>query len=301
MKVLEVKNLVKDYSSLRAVDNVSFDIKKGEIFGLLGPNGAGKTSLISTIVTLEKITKGEIFVCGHDIHKSPKLIKSLIGFMPQDIIIHGYFKVKEIVKFYSGFCGVWPEPNHIDFLLKKLGLWEQRDKKVRALSGGMKRRLLIVKALVHSPKLLILDEPTAGVDIQLRNNIWEFIKEIRSQTSILFTTHYLEEAENLCDRVAFISQGRIKQIGQTQDLISQLTTRKVLIKGIKQPIKNPYHTGKTPDHYQSFLIPYSLSLGEFLKQLQLKPDDIEDLKVKEGSLEDIFNSVTEEPPKESHA
>ena len=294
MKVLEIKNLVKDYPSLRAVDNVSFDIKKGEIFGLLGPNGAGKTSLISTIVTLETISQGKIFVCGHDIQKSPQLIKSLIGFMPQDIIIHGYFTVKEIVKFYSGFCGVWPDTNRIDYLIKKLGLWEQKDKKVRTLSGGMKRRLLIVKALVHSPKLLILDEPTAGVDIQLRNSIWELIKEIRSETSILFTTHYLEEAENLCDRVAFISKGRIKQIGKTQDLISQLTTRKVLIKGIKHKFKSPYHTGETPDHYNSFLIPYSLTIGEFLKQIQLKSEDIEDLKVKEGSLEDIFNSIAGE-------
>jgi len=294
MKVLEVKNVVKSYGSLKAVDHVSFEIEKGEIFGLLGPNGAGKTTLISSIMTLEKFQKGEIFVCGHNVEKKPSLIKSLIGFMPQDIIVHGYFTVKEIVEFYSGFCGVWPDSDRIDYLLKKFDLWKQRNQKVRTLSGGMKRRLLIVKSLVHSPKLLLLDEPTAGVDIQLRNSIWEFIREIKKETSILFTTHYLEEAENLCDRVAFIHKGKIRQIGPTQGLISQLTTRKVLIKTTqKLEIKNQHYIRQDTDHYHSFLLPYSLTVGDLLKSLNLEQAKIEDLKVKEGSLEDIFKSITD--------
>lgn len=293
MKVLEVKNVVKSYGDLKAVDQVSFDIQKGEIFGLLGPNGAGKTTLISSIITLEKFQEGEIFVCGHNVKRKPSLIKSLVGFMPQDIIVHGYFTVKEIVEFYSGFCGVWPDSDRIDYLLKKFDLWEQRNKKVRTLSGGMKRRLLIVKSLVHSPKLLLLDEPTAGVDIQLRNKIWEFIKEIKKESSILFTTHYLEEAEKLCDRVAFIHKGRIRQIGPTQDLISKLTTRKVLIKtSQKIQTKNQHYVGRDEDQYHSFLLPYSLTIGGLLEELNLEQKEIEDLKVKEGSLEDIFKSVT---------
>ena len=293
MKVLEVQNVVKSYGSLKAVDKVSFNIQKGEIFGLLGPNGAGKTTLISSIMTLEKFQEGEIFVCGHNVQKKPSLTKSLIGFMPQDIIVQGYFTVKEIVEFYSGFCGVWPDSDRINYLLKRFDLWEQKDKKMRTLSGGMKRRVLIVKSLVHSPKLLLLDEPTAGVDIQLRNNIWEFIKEIKKETSILFTTHYLEEAEKLCDRVAFINKGRIQQIGNTQDLISQLTTRKVLIKtSQKLEIKNKHYMGQGADHYHSFLLPYSLTIGALLKDLNLDQKEIEDLKVKEGSLEDIFKSIT---------
>ena len=294
MKVLEVKNVVKSYGSLKALDQVSFDIQKGEIFGLLGPNGAGKTTLISSIMTLETFEAGEIFVCGHNVQKKPSLIKSFIGFMPQDIIVHGYFTVKEIVEFYSGFCGVWPDSDRIDYLLKKFDLWEQRNKKVRTLSGGMKRRLLIVKSLVHSPKLLLLDEPTAGVDIKLRSSIWEFIREIKQETSILFTTHYLEEAENLCDRVAFIHKGKIKQIGPTQDLISKLTTRKVLIKTSQNlEIKNHRYIGKAEDEYYSFLLPYSVTIGDLLKDLNLEQKKIEDLKVKEGSLEDIFKSVTD--------
>ena len=295
MKVLEVKNVVKSYGSLKAVDQVSFDIQKGEIFGLLGPNGAGKTTLISSIMTLETFEEGEIIVCGHNIKENPSLTKSLTGFMPQDIIVHGYFTVKEIIEFYSGFCGVWPNPDRIDYLLQKFDLWEQRNKKVRTLSGGMKRRLLIIKSLVHSPKLLLLDEPTAGVDIQLRNKIWDFIKEIKQETSILFTTHYLEEAESLCDRVAFINKGQIKQIGLTQDLISQLTTRTVLIKISEQlePIKSKHYIGLSKNQYHSFLLPYSLTIGDLLKDLNLDQKRLEDLKVKEGSLEDIFRSITD--------
>ena len=174
MKILEVKNLVKDYGSLRAVDHVSFDIEEGEIFGLLGPNGAGKTTLISTIMTLEKPTGGDIFVCGKDIKQHPRQIKSLTGFMPQELVMHGYFNLDEVVSFYSGFCGVWPDKKRIEYLLKALGLWEHRKKKVRALSGGMKRRMLMVKALIHSPKLILLDEPTAGVDPDFRAAIWDF-------------------------------------------------------------------------------------------------------------------------------
>ena len=293
MIILEVKNVLKTYGSLRAVDQVSFNIKQGEIFGLLGPNGAGKTTLISTVMTLEKMDSGQIIVCGHDVKKNPSLVKSLTGFMPQEIIIHGYFTVKEVIKFYSGFCGVWPDNDRINYLLKRLALWDQRDNKVRTLSGGMKRRLLIVKALVHSPRLLLLDEPTAGVDIQLRNNLWNFIKEIKQETSILFTTHYLEEAEKLCDRVAFIHKGKIRQIGPTRDLISSLTTRKLLIK-FHQPksFTSQYHSGQD-EGYDVFLLPYSLSVGKFLKKLSLNLNEIEDLKVREGSLEDVFNRVME--------
>ena len=294
--ILEIKNLVKTYGSLRAVDNVSFSIQKGEIFGLLGPNGAGKTTLISTVMTLEKIDSGQVKVCGHNVEKFPSLAKSLTGFMPQDIIIHGYFTVREVIQFYSGFCGVRPDKGRINSLLKRFALWDQRDSKVRTLSGGMKRRLLIVKALVHSPSLLLLDEPTAGVDIQLRNSIWEFIREIKKETAILFTTHYMEEAENLCDRVAFIHKGKIRQMGRAQDIISNLSSRKALIKCYQSRSfkDNKYYTGPTAEGYEEFLFPHSFSVGKFLKGLSLHLNEIEDLKIREGSLEDVFNRIVEE-------
>ena len=295
MKILEVKNLVKDYGSLRAVDHVSFDIEEGEIFGLLGPNGAGKTTLISTIMTLEKPTGGEIFVCGKDIKQHPRQIKSLTGFMPQELVMHGYFNLDEVVSFYSGFCGVWPDKKRIEYLLKALGLWEHRKKKVRALSGGMKRRMLMVKALIHSPKLILLDEPTAGVDPDFRAAIWDFITELKKEgASILFTTHYLEEAENLCDRVAFIHEGKIRQMGSTKKLISQLTTRQIHIKFRKDlEFKNHKNYKGLKDGYHIFMLPYSSSLGELTRQISIKMEDISDVRIKEGSLEDVFQMVLE--------
>ena len=294
MKILEIKNLVKDYGSLRAVDQVSFDIEEGEVFGLLGPNGAGKTSLISTIMTLEEITSGQIIVAGHNVQKEPRLAKSLVGFMPQEIITHGYFTVKEVIQFYSGFCGVIPSSERIDYLLKKLSLWSQRDHKVRTLSGGMKRRLLMVKALVHSPTLLLLDEPTAGVDIRLRDMIWDYIKELKEEgLSVLFTTHYLEEAEKLCDRVAFIHEGKIRQMGKTKDLISHLTARKVFIHLKKNlSISYEHYVGKEGE-YDIFLLPFSMEIGNLIKNLSINTEDIIDIKIKEGNLEDVFNKVLE--------
>ena len=214
--------------------------------------------------------------------------------MPQELIIHGYFTVKEVVSFYSGFCGTWPNKDRVNWLLRRLELDDKKDKKVRQLSGGMKRRLLIAKALSHSPSLLILDEPTAGVDITLRNTLWDFIKELKEESSILFTTHYLEEAEKLCDRAAFIHKGKIRQIGPIDELISSLTNREILIKfHEKKKISSQYYV-KSQGDWESFFIPYSLSIGEFLKELDLEINQIKDLKIKEGSLEDVFNTVMRE-------
>lgn len=293
--ILEIKDLVKDYGSLRAVDNVTFEIQKGEVFGLLGPNGAGKTTLISTIMTLEEPTSGTITVGGYDIQKNPREAKSITGFMPQELIIHGYFSVIEVIRFYSGFCGVIPDHARIEYLLRKLSLWDKRNSKVRALSGGMKRRLLMVKALVHSPRLLLLDEPTAGVDVQLRSLIWDYVKELKKDgLSILFTTHYLEEAEKLCDRVAFMHEGKIQSVGNTQELISNLTVRQLAIQlKTSRTINHKNYLG-LEDDYHLFDLPHSnvMSLGQFIKdELCLNIDNIVDIKVREGRLEDVFKQV----------
>ena len=293
MKVLEIKNLVKNYGSLRAVDHVSFDIEEGEVFGLLGPNGAGKTTLISCVMTLEKPDSGEIFVCGRDIKKRPQEAKSLTGFMPQETVMHGYFSLEEVIRFYSGFCGVWPDRKRISDLMKKLDLFEHRKKKVRALSGGMKRRMLMVKALAHSPRLLILDEPTAGVDVDLRASIWEFVQSLKKQgVSILFTTHYLEEAEKLCDRAAFIHHGKIRESGSTAELISNLTARRVYLQ-----LKVPPPPGMDAiEGYEGmregrhvFALPSASGLGGLFQKLSLRTENIADIKIREGSLEDVFH------------
>ena len=295
MSVLEIRDVVKKYGSFTAVDHVSFNIKEGEIFGLLGPNGAGKTTLISAIMTLENFNKGKISICGHDIRTHSRLAKSVTGFVPQELIVHGYFTVEEVIKYYAGFCGVWPDSKRIEYLLKRLFLWEHRHKRVRQLSGGMKRRLLIVKALVHSPKLLLLDEPTSGVDLDLRNIIWSFVKELKQQgTSILFTTHYLEEAEKLCDRVAFIHHGTIRHIGDTKNLISHLTTRELGLKlKCELKIKHKYHSGNR-EGFEMFMLPHNFKLEHLIKDLQLNIEDVEDIKIREGSLEDVFKQVLKE-------
>jgi ABC-2 type transport system ATP-binding protein len=192
---LSIDGVHKAYGHIQALRGVSFEVEPGEVFGLLGPNGAGKTSLISIIVTLEKATSGTVKVFGHDVAANSREAKMRTGWVPQEIINHGYFTVEEILNFHAGYFGLWRPKERIEYLLDGLGLQEHRSKRVKQLSGGMKRRLMIAKALIHSPGLLLLDEPTAGVDVDLRTRLWDFVDELRREgMSILLTTHYLEEA-----------------------------------------------------------------------------------------------------------
>lgn len=288
---LKISNLVKNYGDFTAVNSVSFDVKPGEIFGLLGPNGAGKTSIISCLVTLQKPDSGEIEIFGYNPETKPVESKLLTGFVPQELMNHGYFDVEEILQFHSGYFRRWPNQERIHYLLNKVGLYEHRKKKVKSLSGGMKRRLLIAKALVHEPKLLLLDEPTAGVDIELRSALWTFVKELKSLgVSILLTTHYLEEAENLCDRVGILQGGSLRAVGETHSLIKKLTYRKLTIvwKNIPTQTQNDFltqHKGKTSDYN----IPYDLCIGDFLNNFKMT--EIEDIKIAEGTLEEAVMSI----------
>ena len=213
------KTYLRGGEVLQAVKDVQFSIGRGEIFGLLGPNGAGKTSVISMITTLVSMTSGEILIFGKSLLKHPQEVKKLIGVVPQEIVNQGFFNLTEILTFHSGYYGVRNNRAYIDYLLKRLALWEHRNKQVKQLSGGMKRRLMIAKALVHKPRLLLLDEPTAGVDIELRSSLWEFVRELQKEgISILLTTHYLEEAEALCGRVGIIQQGELRYLGEIKKL-----------------------------------------------------------------------------------
>ncbi len=283
--LLSVERVFKSYGPVQALKGVSFEVKKGEVFGLLGPNGAGKTSLISIIVTLEKATGGQVTVFGHDVSKSSRAAKLATGWVPQEIINHGFFDVEEILKFYAGYFGVWRSSEQIKKVLHKLGLWEHRFKKVKQLSGGMKRRLMIAKALLHNPGLLLLDEPTAGVDVELRLRLWELIEELRSQgTSILLTTHYLEEAQRLCDRVGIIHHGEIVALDQTQKLIDQFTRKKVVL--------TVNERGQTKE--LEFLVPMETSVGEILVTNKISTENLIDVRVLEGSLEEVFVQFTAE-------
>lgn len=286
MKALEVKNLKKTYvdakdasRSVHALKGISFDINEGEIFGLLGPNGAGKTTLISTITTLEKPTSGELNVFGLDVVTNARTIKQNVGVVHQEVINTGYFDVTEILEFQSGYYGILNNNDRIQFLLDRLALKPHAHKKVKQLSGGMKRRLMIAKALVHSPKLLLLDEPTAGVDVELRESLWKFVAELqKSGMSILLTTHYLEEAENLCNRIAIINKGELNYCGSPKEVIAKYSTKKINIKMINGDTKE-------------ILTSASESLNIVLAQHKISIADVADIQMTEGKLEEAFTKV----------
>ncbi len=288
---LKINSLVKKYGSYTAVKNVNFEMKPGEIFGLLGPNGAGKTSIISCIVTLQQPDEGYCSIFGKDPQKDILEAKMLTGYVPQEIINHGYFTVEEILIFHSGYFRTWHNKEKIHYLLHRLGLWDHRHKKVKALSGGMKRRLLIAKALVHDPKLLLLDEPTAGVDIELRASLWDFVRDLKKEgMSVLLTTHYLEEAEELCDRVGVLQNGEIRKVGPTKELIEELTERRVSLyfKETNPTLCQSQYFDHIDGNRVDFLIPPHLGIGDLLMEIKCDMKEILDIRISEGKLEEAF-------------
>ena len=286
INALEIINLKKTYvdlknpaKSVEAVKGVSFEIKAGEIFGLLGPNGAGKTTLISTITTLEKPTSGEIKVFGISAIDQPMKTKKNVGVVHQEVINTGFFDVNEILDFQSGYYGIKKNQDRINYLLDRLSLKVHAEKKIKQLSGGMKRRLMIAKALVHSPKLLLLDEPTAGVDVELRESLWKFVGELKKDgVSVLLTTHYLEEAENLCDRIAIINAGEIHFCGTPVDVIGQFSTKKVKIKLIDNSVRE-------------FSVTATTTMKDIFTQNKISLDQVVDIQTSEGKLEEAFTQV----------
>ncbi len=289
-KPLEVIGLSKNYGDFKAIDSVTFHMEPGEVFGLLGPNGAGKTSLISILTTLQTPTSGVAKVFGHDVTAPGRLTKSCIGYVPQETVSHGFFDVVEVLRFHSGYYGISHNEKQIEFLLDRLGLFEHRNKRVRMLSGGMKRRLLIAKALVHKPRLLLLDEPTAGVDIELRNSLWNFVRELnRDGVSVLLTTHYLEEAESLCKRVGIIHKGKLLKVDYTRTLIQSLTGREIQLQigGDLSGIQHPQLVEKKDD-LLIFRVPSKVVVGDIIRDLRLSPERLMDVRIREGRLEDAF-------------
>jgi ABC-2 type transport system ATP-binding protein len=290
---LKIENLKKTYKgSFEAVKGVTFDVKPGEIFGLLGPNGAGKTSIISTITTLEQPTSGVVEVFGQSVTKNPSFTKKQLGVVHQEIITSGFFDVEEILVFHSGYYGIRNNLERIHFLLHKLSLYEHRRKKVKQLSGGMKRRLMIAKALVHTPKLLLLDEPTAGVDIGLRETLWQFVRELRGEgMSILLTTHYLEEAEELCDRIGIINLGNLECLGDTKELIKQYTQKKIRVTLTENFTMNSDYLFSREGNELLFKVPQGKQMGEFLSEAKIPVNLIKDIRIEEGNLEEAFMKV----------
>src|SRR5512141_470124 len=229
--VLSVRGLSKTYASgFHALKAIDLDIRRGEIFALLGPNGAGKTTLISIICGIVNASGGQVLVDGHDIAAQYRTARSLIGLVPQELTTEAFETVFNTVSFSRGLFGKPANPAHIEKVLKDLSLWDKKDNAIRTLSGGMKRRLLIAKALAHEPRVLFLDEPTAGVDVTLRQEMWQLVRDLRATgVTIILTTHYIDEAEEMADRVGVISKGEIILVEEKVELMRKLGKKKMIL------------------------------------------------------------------------
>jgi ABC-2 type transport system ATP-binding protein len=236
--IISIKNLSKTYASgFTALKTINLDIERGEIFALLGPNGAGKTTLIGIICGILNASTGTVTVGGHDIINDYRAARALIGLVPQELTTDAFESVWDTVSFSRGLFGKPKNPAHIEKILKDLSLWDKKDNKIRTLSGGMKRRVLIAKALSHEPKVLFLDEPTAGVDVELRKDMWQVVRDLRaSGVTIILTTHYIEEAEDMADRIGVISKGEIILVERKAELMSKLG-KKQLVLHLQKPLE----------------------------------------------------------------
>lgn len=246
---IEVFGLTKQFSSVVALADLDLTIRRGEFFGLLGPNGAGKSTLINILAGLTRATRGQVSVCGHDVVRDFRQARKSLGVVPQELVFDPFFKVREVLKLQAGYFGMGADANlWIDELLSALNLSEKADANMRSLSGGMKRRVLIAQALVHRPKVIVLDEPTAGVDVELRRNLWALMRKLhREGTTIVLTTHYLEEAEELCERIAILNRGRIVALETTAGLLAAHAPKsRPVILSLATPLQSiPQSLGET--------------------------------------------------------
>jgi len=301
VKALYIKNLTKTYNNgFEALKGIDLSVNKGDFFAMLGPNGAGKSTTIGIITSLVTKSSGAVEVFGVDIDKDSETAKSYIGLVPQEFNFNGFEKVKHILITQAGYYGMPAKHAEVraDELLQQLGLWDKRDATARSLSGGMKRRLMIARALVHNPKLLILDEPTAGVDIEQRRSMWQFLEAINEQgTTIILTTHYLEEAENLCRNIAIIDRGEIVENTDMKSLLNRLD-KETFILDIKKPLPSNFSLGDIS--FQSTdaqTLEVELKQGDGLNKLfsMLSEQNVEvcSLKNKANRLEELFLALVE--------
>jgi ABC-2 type transport system ATP-binding protein len=301
MPAVSFQNVSKQYPSLRALDNVSFDVEQGEFFALLGPNGAGKTTLISILAGLARATGGSVNVQGHDVVTDFAAARRHIGVVPQELVFDPFFTVREALRIQSGYFGIKNNDAWITELLDNLGLADKGDKNMRQLSGGMKRRVLIAQALVHRPPVIVLDEPTAGVDVELRQTLWQFISRLnREGHTVLLTTHYLEEAQTLCSRVAMLKNGQLVALEKTAELLQKFSSQYIEFRVVSG--KLPERLGATPIG-QAWRVPMKDATGveDMLRLLRQSACAVDDLTIRKADLEDVFLSLVSSPQSESGA
>jgi len=298
LPAISLRKVSKRYADLQALDNISFDIKQGEFFGLLGPNGAGKSTLISAIAGLLKVNSGDISILGADVENNYRQARMNLGVVPQEIVMDPFFTVRETLQFQSGYFGLSNNTQWIDELLEQLGLSDKADSNMRKLSGGMKRRVLIAQALVHKPPVLVLDEPTAGVDVELRQSMWRFVRRLHKEGhTIVLTTHYLEEAEELCDRIAIINKGQLLALETKEDLLARGLGSKLLVRATHSidtvPIEYQGRIARLEGNELELTIHReSDSVMEILDRLRAASISIEYVSVLSDSLEDVFVRMT---------
>ena len=302
---LTVENLTKVYSSPKskkhnkALNELSFEVRQGEVFGLLGPNGAGKTTFLSILGGTVIKTSGKVNVWGFDLDQNPRQVRASVGIVPQEVNLDAFFSPKKLLELQAGLYGISKEDRITDLILKMVSLQDKANAYSRSLSGGMKRRLLIAKAMVHQPPILILDEPTAGVDVELRNNLWEHVKALNKEgVTIILTTHYLIEAQEMCDRIAIINKGNLVALDTTEKLLERIKTKKINFKVRKIELNKNLMMKDINfkiNSENSILVTYeknSLDFSEIINYLNENNIKIEDISTEDGDLEDVFVQLT---------
>ena len=302
---LTVENLTKIYSNSKtkrenkALANISFEVKQGEVFGLLGPNGAGKTTFLSILGGTVIKTTGNINVWGFDLDKNPRQVRASLGIVPQEVNLDAFFTPKQLLELQAGLYGITKKDRITNLILKMVALEDKANAYSRSLSGGMKRRLLIAKAMVHQPPILILDEPTAGVDVELRNNLWENVKELNQEgVTIILTTHYLLEAQEMCDRIAILDKGNLVALDTTERLLERIQTKKIKFK-VKDFDLNTELSMRgiefgviSKNIIRASYEKNSLNFTEIVNYLNKNNIKIEDISTDDGDLEDVFVQLT---------
>ena len=301
---LKVEKLTKIYSTkssnkIVALNNLNLEVKEGDIFGLLGPNGAGKTTFLNILAGTVIKNSGSVNVWGYDLDQNPRQVRSSIGIVPQEVNLDPFFNPKSLLELQAGLYGIPKKDRITDIILKLVSLEKQANSYARSLSGGMKRRLLIAKAMVHRPPILVLDEPTAGVDVQLRRDLWDNVKAVNKQgVTIILTTHLMYEAEEMCNKIAIINKGNLIKLDTTENLLDSIKTKKIIFKVKKIQKINPENLNGIKFSYNSnneITVLYERKkhkIDEIINKIKSTGMEIHDISTEEGNLEDIFIDLT---------